>query len=509
LKKKIVSGIMWPSKHKQQWITALCFRCLMLYIFFIRSVPAMLVRLLMVIGLVFGVTTPVLAQSNNPSEIGQLVLLLPVALMFLLPVGFLLIISSSVPEAAAPAVAVNLLVGWCLAVLAYFLVGFAFQFGGIAQVIPNPDLMALYWEWYPLDQSVDVEVARLWGVIALRGWAISGEADTPGVWLLFLSHVALVGTAAMVPVGALARRARFGAALLTSVLVGALIYPVAGNWVWGGGWLSNVGVSLNMGNGFTDFGGASLLFLAGSGVTLAGLLIFKPPEQVAVPPEADKGDQSSDLLPDAVPMPSAYLPILCALGGVLVLAGWLGVSAGLHNPTGVATVAARTAVSGLLAAMTATITAAVYSWFTTTVFNPLMAVRGLVAGLIVAAAGAPFLPLWVIVAAGGFTGLLMPLLIYFFEQHSPVKDETATLAAVGMSAFAGLILAGFGDNDLAQLQAQLLGAAAIFLWSFVVSGIGLQIYRVVAQSVARTEGNPESADANYAPPPVYPPSKTK
>ena len=91
--------------------------------------------------------------------------------------------------------------------------GFAFHFGGIAQVTPNPELSGLYWEWYPLDQSVDVSVARFWGVVALRGWALSGEAATSGAFLLFLSHLSLVGAAAMIPLASVPRQLRGTTAL--------------------------------------------------------------------------------------------------------------------------------------------------------------------------------------------------------------------------------------------------------------------------------------------------------
>jgi hypothetical protein len=86
--------------------------------------------------------------------------LLPAALTLLLPFGLILLIASAMPEKQAPATAVSALVLWSTAALAYFGLGFAFHFGGIAQVTPNPELRGLYWEWYPLDQSVDLEAAR-------------------------------------------------------------------------------------------------------------------------------------------------------------------------------------------------------------------------------------------------------------------------------------------------------------------------------------------------------------
>jgi len=139
----------------------------------IRVAPALLV-----IGLAaFGTATPALAQESTLNGGVDFTQLLPAALTLFLPLGLILLISSAMPEADAPATAVNLVMTWAVAALVYFAVGFAFQFGGIAQVTPRPELSGLYWEWYPLDQSVEVEVARLWGVVALRGWALSLIGD--------------------------------------------------------------------------------------------------------------------------------------------------------------------------------------------------------------------------------------------------------------------------------------------------------------------------------------------
>ncbi|HRV93804.1 MAG TPA: hypothetical protein P5526_16725, partial [Anaerolineae bacterium] len=179
--------------------------------------------------------SPVLAQGNGPNQPVDFTPLLPAAFILFLPLGLLLLISSAMPDDQAPMVAINLLIGWGVAVLAYFAVGFAFQFGGIAQVSPNPEFSGLYWEWYPLDQSVAVEVARLWGVIALQGWFLAGDVATPAVLNLFLAHLALVGAAAMIPAGILLERGRPVAALVICLFTGGLIYPVAGNWLWGGG----------------------------------------------------------------------------------------------------------------------------------------------------------------------------------------------------------------------------------------------------------------------------------
>ena len=468
---------------------------------------------------------PAFAQEPASGSALDYTWLLPVALMLFLPIGLILLISSAMPEDKAPGAAINLLVVWAVAVLGYFFVGFALNFGGIAQVTPQPDLAGLYWEWYPFDQSVDADVARLWGVVALRGWALSGEATTSGALLLFLSNASLVGAAAMIPAGVLLERGRGGAAIFAGLLVGTLIYPVAGNWLWGGGWLSNLGASLELGHGFVDFGGASVVFLLGAGVALAALLLFRPAAQEDSLPDDVPQESvlpSDDELPDATPMPSAYLPILSMLGAGLVLMGWFGLSTGLQNPTTINISPERAAVAGLLAALAGAFAAAAYSWFTTQFANPLMTSRGLLAGLVVGTAGAPFMPIWASLVAGLLMGLVLPPFIYLLHNRLRLVDTLGTLTTYGISGLISLLLVGFFADGTAgqgwnrvglveylgvqgqgvsalvvapgyvadwpgQIQAQLLGSGAIFVWALLLSAILFQVYLAIANAWARTK----------------------
>lgn len=482
--------------------------------------------------------TPALAQGDPANQTIDLAWFGPAALILLFPLGLLLLISSALPENKAPSGAINLLVGWGLAALAYFAVGFAFQFGGIAQVSPNPDFSNLYWEWYPLDQSVAVEVARSWGIVALQGWFLGGDVATPSVLTLFLGQVSLVGVAAMIPAGVLLQRERPGAAQIISFFMGGLIYPIAGNWVWGGGWLSQLGVSLNFGHGLVDFGGAGVVFLTASAVALVALYVFPltqaasdladtelivstPAESLTVyDQDTNSEEQLADLLP-TTPMPSAYLPILSMLGGGLMLLGWFGLSSGLHTPTALNFSPGQAAVSGLLAALAAATTTAAYSAFTTNEFNPLMVGRGLVAGLIVAVAAAPFAPIWLFVVAGLVMGLLVPLLIYLFDQRLNLADQLGTLATYGVSAVLSLLLVaffatgqagqgwngigldefrgvtgqgvsglvvatGFASDWPSQLQAQLLGGGVILAWALLAALVIFQTFIAIQNAWQRS-----------------------
>jgi Amt family ammonium transporter len=463
--------------------------------------------------------------------------LLPAALMLLLPLGFILLTGSAMPEEDVPSMAVQLLVMWAVAVLAYFAAGFALQFGGVAQVSTRPDLQQLYWEWYPLGQLVDLDVARLWGFAALQGWGLVGPAATAGAIQLFASHVSLVGLTALFPAGVLLHKKRSGLALLMSLLAGAILYPLGGNWLWGGGWLAQLGLSLGLGHGFVDFGGASIIFLTGSSAALMALLIFRSAATGAPPAEPDEvvvsvtnnthltvyedaAEPNEEILP-ATPMPSAYLPLLGILGAGLTLIGWFGLAMGNQAPTAINFSAAQAAVGGILAALSALLATAAYSWLTTRTMNPLMMSRGLMAGLVIAVAGAPFIPPWILVLVGFFMGLLHPLLTYLFNQTLRLADELGLMATYGVSAVISLLLvssfangqAGQGWNGVGlstyngvsgqgvsglmvavgnnpdwpgQFQAQLIGIGATVILALGISFLVLQTIKIIQNAWAKS-----------------------
>jgi Amt family ammonium transporter len=220
-------------------------------------------------------------------------------------------------------------------------------------------------------------------------------------------------------------------------------------------------------------------------------------------------------------MPSAYLPLLSLLGAGLMLLGWFGLASGVHMPTALDFAPGQTAAAGLLAALTGALAAAGYSWFTTRALNPLMTSRGLAAGLIVATAGAAFAPVWVFVVAGLLMGLGLPPLIYWVEQRLRLADGPGIAATYGVSAVASLLLVavfadgragrgwngvgltayqgitdqgvsglvvgpGFNPDWPGQLQAQLLGAGVILVWTLAASFLLLQTIKVMSEAWARS-----------------------
>jgi Amt family ammonium transporter len=438
--------------------------------------------------------------------------ILVVGLTFLLPIGLILLSVSALAEEQAVSAATGGLVAWGLATLAYFAAGFAFQFGGIAVVHDTPDLTGLYWEYSLLDTTWGTG----WGMVGLKGFLMLGDASTPGALGLFLSQLPLLGVATLILYFALQGRTRRWVILLASLLMGSLIYPLIGNWTWGGGWLANLGRNLAQGHGLVDAGGSGQVALTGAAAALAALLVFRsrpvasPVDEVqtsAADLEAAGTDDDEETLPDepeSVPMPPVHLPLLGLLGAALMMIGWMGMAFMAHLPTAVGVLPAPMAVNLVLGALGGALTAALYSWFTTGNLNSLMSARGMAAGLVVVAAGAPFIPAWSALAAGLVVGFLLPPLIYLFNRVLHLDDSGGALATFALPAIFGLLLPalvadgrygagwngtglenflgvagqgvsgllvapGFAPNWPAQIYAQLVGAIAIFVWSLGLS----------------------------------------
>jgi ammonia channel protein AmtB len=436
-----------------------------------RSTRAVLLAVILLIGC----ASPVLAQdSATLSEPGGS--LLAISLAWLVPIGLGLVACGAVPPGRVVAV---IRIGWLAlgaAVIAYWACGFAFQFGGIGFAVAQPDLagLAREWSWAPLDASWGSE----WGMVGLAGYLLRGPASTPTALALFFSQLPWIVTAVAIPLWSMQGRARPFVLFLSAILF-ALLYAVLGNWVWGGGWLANLGVNLGLGRGFLDLGGASLVHLAGAASALAGMLAFgtrafarEPAEQLPLP-TLEVVEATGQVAPEGeayVPMPPLHLPLFATLGAWLVLigsTGWL-IDTPAHVVADAPASWVDTGIALALAAAGGAMTALAFSWLTTGEGNGLMTARGAVGALIAVSAGVILLPQWAALALGAAVGMFVPLVQYVVDHVLRLDDSTSAIAMHGLPSLGGLLALGALDRGT-QMQAQLTGSIAVLLVSFVPS----------------------------------------
>jgi Amt family ammonium transporter len=445
------------------------------------------------------VSLPVLADDGAATAESE-ALFWPAVLAWLVPVGLGLLACGAVP---AGRVAPVIRTGWLalgIAVIGYWLCGFAFQFGGLGFAVEHPDYAGLVreWTWAPLDAAWGSQ----WGMLGLEGYLLRGPASTPGALALFFAQLPWITTAVAVPLWSLQGRTKPVFLFLGGVLV-AFVYTLLGNWTWGGGWLANLGLNLGLGHGLIDLTGAGTVHLAGAAIAFAGMLAFgtraqaRRVEQLALPTlgvaAAGPGLRIAEDGETYVPMPPLHLPLLATLGAWLALIGSLGwaLSTPARIVNGFDLSPAEVGIGILLAAAGGATVALAYSWLTTGQGNALMTARGAVGATLAVGAGLPFVPFWAALAIGAGAGLLVPLVQYVMDRVLRLDDPTSAVATHGASALWGLLAVGlFADGQSgagwnrvagqgvagylaaawpAQFQAQATGAVAVLLDAFVLS----------------------------------------
>jgi ammonium transporter, Amt family len=446
--------------------------------------------------------------------------ILAAGLAFLVPLGYALIAVGGLPEERARQAALGTLAALGLATLGYLALGFALQFGGIGLVINQPGYDGLVWEW----SALGVMWGTGWGMAGLTGWGLTGAASTPEAYALALANLPWVATAALIPLVALRGRIPSWATGLLGLLGGAIIYPLAANWIWGGGWLANLGANLNQGHGFVDAGGSGLVHLLGGAMALAGILVFLPRRARPRPGQP-------------APLPPVHLPILAVFGAGLLMAGnlaWILANPLLSRPTLPLT---QMALNCFVAAAAGGLLPLLYTWFVAGAPDPLMASRGVAAGSIAILAGAPFVPPWAAMIIGLTMGFVVLLAIFFADRLIRLDDPTAACTVHGLAGALGVLAvavfadgrsgagwngtglatylgvahqgvtgmlaaAGFQPDWPAQFQAQAVGVATLALFGFFGAWLVLAPPAMFLSLLARPRAARPAPDQAPTPAPV-------
>ena len=195
-----------------------------------------------------------------------------------------------------------------------------------------------------LDAAKEVVIelfGKPFGLFATNGWFLGGNVYDVGVFTIFLFQMVFMDTAATIPTGAMAERWKLSAFIVFGFFMSMILYPVFGNWAWGGGWLSQLGVNFGLGHGYADFAGSGVVHAVGGLCALAGAIVLGP--------RLGKYNRDGTINP----MPAHHIP-MALLGAFILAFGWfgfnpgstLGVSGGGLNRVGIVAVATMLAGAG-------------------------------------------------------------------------------------------------------------------------------------------------------------------
>ncbi len=293
-----------------------------------------------------------------------------------------------------------------------------------------------------------------------NGFFLTGIEEaygTPGsLAVSFFFQVAFAAAAATIVSGAMAERTKFKAYFFYSLIITAVIYPLVVRWTWGGGWLNDVG------GGFIDFAGSTIVHSVGGWAALMGALILGP----------RLGKYSADGKPRAIPGHS--IPFV-VLGTFILLIGWYGFNPGseLAADDMVPYIAVTTTLSAVAGAVTAMATI----WLKTGKPDVAMTANGLLAGLVSITAGTAAVSYGGALLLGAVGGIVVVFSVLFFDRIK-IDDPVGAISVHGVCGAWGTIGVGLLATEtgllyghgFGQLVTQIVGVAAVFVWVILTAG---------------------------------------
>ena len=280
-------------------------------------------------------------------------------------------------------------------------------------------------------------------------------------------------TAATIVSGAMAERTRFGAYLIYSIVISVIIYPLSGHWIWGGGWLSQMG--------FVDFAGSTVVHSVGGWAALVGAAMLGP----------RRGKYVNGI---ARPIPGHNL-VLGALGVFILWLGWFGfnpgsqlAAAGKDNAMAIAHIFATTN----LAAAAGAVAAMLVSWMRYKRPSLSVTLNGALAGLVAITAGCAAVSLASAAVIGLIAGVVLVFSLEFIERTLKVDDPVGAISVHGVCGALGTLLVGVFATEGGLLNgggASLLGVQAIGVFTVMgwVVGTSFILFYIIKATVGLRE----------------------
>ena len=295
-----------------------------------------------------------------------------------------------------------------------------------------------------------------------------------GIFALFLFQMVFMDTTATIPTGAMAERWKFKAFVVFGFFISMFVYPIYGNWVWGGGWLSQLGNMFHLGHGHVDFAGSSVVHMVGGVAALAGAIVIGP----------RVGKYGKDGSVNTIP---AHNIPMALLGCFILAFGWFGFNPG-STLAGTDLRISVVAVNTMLASASGALMAAFYMKLKTDKWDPGMMANGMLAGLVAITAPCAFVNATSAVIIGAISGVLVIWAYFFIDTKLKIDDPVGAIAVHGVNGFWGVLSLGlfadgsYGDGwngvpgtvkglfygDASQFFAELFGGLTCFLFVFPV-----------------------------------------
>ncbi|MFQ5866522.1 MAG: ammonium transporter [bacterium] len=390
--------------------------------------------------------------ANLAKGLNTVWVLIAAFLVFLMQAGFGMLEAGLIRAKNTCNILMKNLMDFCTASLGFFMFGYAIMFGS---------------------------GNALFGT---KGWFLSGAESGAGLplYAYWLFQAVFCGTAATIVAGGMAERMKFQAYLLYSFLISALVYPIVGHWIWGGGWLAGLD--------FADFAGSTVVHAVGGWAAFIGTVILGP----------RIGKYNPDGSAKAI---AGHSMPLASLGIFLLWFGWFGFNPGSTLGVSDGSLIARVAINTNLAAASGAITAMFFAWSKFRKPDLSMTMNGALAGLVAITAPCAFVFPGEAILIGAVGGIIVVSGIMFLDRIH-VDDPVGAVPVHGINGIWGTLSVGiFGQKALGlardgllhgggmtQVGVQALGTFTVTL--FVISAMYLMfkfIESIIGLRVARDE----------------------
>ncbi len=374
------------------------------------------------------------------SSVDTLWVLLGAVLVFFMQAGFAMVETGFTRAKNSGNIIMKNLMDFSLGTIVFYIIGFGLMFG-TGKFIGTPDFFVQndYSSSYP-------------------------------TFAFLIFQTVFCATAATIVSGAMAERTKFSSYCLYSIIISALIYPISGHWIWGGGWLAEMG--------FHDFAGSTAVHMVGGVAALVGAKLLGP--------RIGKFDENGKA--KAIPGHSLTLG---ALGVFILWFCWFGFNGGSTvSLTGDDTIlsTAKIFITTNLAAAVAATTTMCVTWIKYKKPDVSMTLNGALAGLVGITAGCDAVsPLGAIII-GILSGIAVVYSIEFVENKLKIDDPVGAFSVHGVCGALGTILTGFLAVDggllygggASLLITQIIGVAAVIAWVTITMTI---VFTVIKKTV--------------------------
>ncbi len=364
-------------------------------------------------------------------------------LVFFMNTGFAMVESGLVRAKNTVNVLAKNFIVFAITTFSYWLVGWGFMFGDGNGFIGLKNL-------FFVNNGID------------EGYSAISWTQVP-LWAKFFFQLVFAGTAATIVSGAVAERIKFISFLIFSALLGIIVYPVVGHWIWGGGWLAKIGMF--------DVAGSTVVHSVGGWAALAGVLLLGP--------------RSGKYRKDGTVNPiMGHNLSLVTLGGLILWFGWFGFNPGSTMAVGDGKAIAHIFITTNVAAVMAIISSTITSWLLQKKPDLTMIVNGALAGLVAITAPCAFVTVNGAVIIGLLAGILVVISVFTFDRLK-IDDPVGALSvhlvngifgtlAVGLFAKDGITGTATGNGlfyggGFKLLGVQLTGVIAVGMYTFLIT----------------------------------------